>query len=57
MYRYKVDPKAVDERGQPLVLPIVVDKHNHYWDADRYALDGYVQRSGTIGVWERLGAV
>ena len=55
MYRYKVDPRAVDEQGQPLVLPVVVDKHNHYWDADRYALDGYIQRSGALGMWERLG--
>lgn len=55
MYRYKVDPRAVDEQGQPLVLPIVVDKHNHYWDADRYSLDGYIQRSGALGMWERLG--
>ena len=56
MYRYKVDPRAVDEQGQPLVLPVIVDKHNHYWDADRYALDGYIQRSGALGMWERLGA-
>ncbi len=56
MYRYKVDPKQVDERGQPLVLPIVVDKFNHGWDAVRYSLDGYIQRSGEIGMWERLGA-
>lgn len=55
MYRYKVDPKAVDAQGQPLVLPVVVDKHNHYWDADRYALDGYIMRSGVVGMWERLG--
>lgn len=55
MYRFKVDPKAVDDQGQPLVLPVVVDKHNHYWDADRYALDGYIQRSGAVGMWERLG--
>lgn len=56
MYRFKVDPKAVDESGQPLVLPVVIDKHNHYWDASRYALDGYIQRSGALGMWERLGA-
>lgn len=56
MYRYKTDPKAVDEKGQPLVLPIVVDKFNHGWDAERYAHDGHIQRSGAIGMWERLGA-
>ncbi len=55
MYRYKTDPKAVDDRGQPLVLPVVLDKFNHGWDAQRYALDGYIQRSGQQGMWERLG--
>jgi phage terminase large subunit len=55
MYRYKTDPHAVDEQGQPLVLPILIDKHNHCWDAIRYGLDGYIQRSGAIGMWERLG--
>ena len=54
-YRYKVDPKVVDAQGQPLVLPIVVDKHNHCWDGTRYGLDGEIQRSGAIGMWERLG--
>lgn len=29
MYRYKVDKTAVDEKGQPQVLPIIIDKHNH----------------------------
>lgn len=55
LYRYKVDPKIADDRGQPLVLPIVVDKHNHGWDAIRYSLDGHIMRSGEIGIWERLG--
>lgn len=55
LYRYKTDPKAVDERGQPLVLPAVVDKFNHGWDAVRYGLDGHIQRSGEVGMWERLG--
>lgn len=55
LYRYKVDPHAVDERGQPLVLPIVVDKFNHAWDGIRYGLDGHIQRCGEIGMWERLG--
>ncbi len=56
LYRYKVDKTQVDEHGQPVVLPIIVDKHNHCWDAIRYGLDGYIQRSGAIGMWERLGA-
>lgn len=57
LYRYKVDRVQVDEHGQPLVLPIVVDKHNHCWDGCRYGLDGYIQRSGALGVWNRLGMV
>lgn len=32
LYSYKVDPKTSD------VLPIPLDKHNHCWDAVRYAL-------------------
>jgi phage terminase large subunit len=55
LYRYKVDPKQVDEYGQPQVLPIVVDAHNHCWDGIRYGFDGYIQRSGAAGMWERLG--
>jgi phage terminase large subunit len=55
LYRYKTDPKAVDEKGQPLVLPIIVDKHNHTWDAVRYSLDGYIQRGGVAGIWGKLG--
>lgn len=55
LYRYKVDKNQVDEKGQPLVLPIVVDKNNHGWDATRYSLDGYIMRSGAIGMWQRLG--
>lgn len=54
-YRFKVDPKQLDERGQPMVLPIVVDKHNHCWDAVRYGLDGHIQRSGALGAWARIG--
>jgi phage terminase large subunit len=56
LYSYKVDKTQVDQYGQPQVLPIVVDKHNHCWDAIRYGLDGYIQRSGALGMWERLGA-
>ncbi len=55
LYRYKTDPKIVDERGQPQVLPVVIDKHNHGWDGIRYSLDGYIQRSGELGMWARLG--
>lgn len=56
LYRYKTDPKTVDERGQPLVLPVVIDKHNHCIDAMRYGLDGHIHRAGALGQWARLGA-
>ena len=49
LYSYKIDKN----NGQ--VLPIVVDKHNHFWDAVRYALDGYIQRRGDMGIWAALG--
>jgi len=55
LYRYKTDKLQLDAYGQPLVLPVIIDKHNHHWDAIRYGLDGYIQRSGAIGMWERLG--
>ncbi len=49
LYSYKVD------RVTGEVLPIVVDAHNHGWDAVRYGLDGYIQRRGLAGRWARLG--
>lgn len=43
LYSYKVDKKTGD------VLPIIEDKHNHCWDAVRYALDGYItKKSGGL---------
>lgn len=48
LYSYKVDKQTED------VLPIVVDKHNHCWDAIRYSLDGYIQARGNVKIWERL---
>lgn len=54
LYRYKTDPKQVDEYGNEKVLPIIIDKHNHAWDGIRYSYDGYIQRSGGVGVWARL---
>lgn len=48
LYSYKVD-KVTGE-----VLPIIVDKHNHGWDAIRYSLDGYIQARGGHGVWAKL---
>ncbi len=49
LYSYKTDAKTGE------VLPVIVDKHNHCWDSIRYSLDGYIQRRGALGVWERLG--
>lgn len=48
LYSYKKD------RITGEVLPIILDKHNHIWDASRYGLDGYIQRRGALGVWARL---
>lgn len=55
LWRYKTDPKRVDEHGQPLVLPVLVDSNNHAWDATRYGHDGEITRGGIQGTWERLG--
>lgn len=55
LYRYKTDPKQLDANGQPQVLPIIIDKFNHGWDATRYSRDGYITRGGDIGIWAKLG--
>jgi phage terminase large subunit len=55
MWRFKVDKHQVDEHGQPMVLPKLVDGNDHCWDAVRYGLDGYIQRSGAMGSWARIG--
>jgi phage terminase large subunit len=44
LYSYKVDPRTGD------VLPIIVDKHNHGWDAVRYSLDGYIRHKGPMKI-------
>lgn len=55
LYSYKVDAKMLDANGQPAILPIIVDRWNHGWDALRYSHDGYIQKGGNgLGVWERL---
>lgn len=38
------------------VLPILLDKNNHCWDAIRYMLDGLITRKGNISIWEKLAA-
>lgn len=42
LYSYKVDKKTGD------ILPVVVDAHNHGWDALRYALDGIIIQRGSL---------
>lgn len=49
MWRWKVDKKT-DE-----ILPIPVGKFNHAWDAVRYSFNGYIDRSGDVGIWARYG--
>ncbi|CDG96153.1 putative Similar to prophage terminase large subunit [Xenorhabdus bovienii str. puntauvense] len=49
LYSYKTDRLTGE------VLPVVLDKHNHCWDAVRYSLDGYITSVGDLGVWARLG--
>lgn len=39
-YEYKTDRLTGD------ILPDIVDKHNHHWDAIRYALDKLIRRKG-----------
>jgi phage terminase large subunit len=48
LYSYKVDEKT------DLVLPKIVDEHNHCIDSLRYALDGFIQRRGGLGTWRKL---
>ena len=48
LYSYKVD-RVTDE-----VLPVLLDKHNHCWDAVRYALDGLINRGGGMGIFEYM---
>lgn len=48
LYAYKQDPKSGE------VLPVILDKNNHCWDAIRYGLDGEIQHAGGLGVWAKL---
>lgn len=55
LYSWKVDKNRKGENGEMgLILPIIVDKHNHGIDAVRYSLDGYIQNRGGLAMWERL---
>lgn len=53
LYSYKLD-KQTEE-----VLPIIVDKHNHCWDAIRYALDGLIRKSadGLLDFYAHMAAM
>jgi phage terminase large subunit len=44
LYSYKIDKNNGD------ILPIIVDKHNHYIDSLRYALDGYIKHNEPIHI-------
>jgi phage terminase large subunit len=48
LYSYKVDRLTHD------VLPEIVDKHNHCWDAVRYGLEPLIMARTSLGVWMRL---
>jgi len=48
LYSYKTD-KITEE-----VLPIILDKNNHGWDAVRYALQKIIRNAG-LATWEKLG--
>ena len=48
LYSFKVDRLTKD------VTTDIVDKHNHCWDADGYALEPLVMSSTSAGVWSRL---
>jgi len=54
LYSYKTDPRQLDERGNPVILPILIDRWNHHIDCIRYALDGYITQRGALGVWRKL---
>ena len=49
-YKRKVDPHTQD------VLPVIIDKHNHLWDALRYALSPMIQHrpsamATSVAIW------
>ncbi len=50
LYSWKTDPRQLDEGGNPMVLPIIVDRFNHGIDAVRYSLDGYIQGKGPMKI-------
>lgn len=57
LYSWKTDPKQLDGDGNPLILPILVDRYNHGIDALRYAHDGYILGKGEIRVSDEVLAM
>ena len=45
LYSHKVDRQSGD------VLPDIVDAHNHYLDALRYAVTPLVRRAGSVAMF------
>lgn len=50
LYSWKVDPRQTDDKGNPVILPVLVDKWNHGIDGLRYALDGYIRGKGELNI-------
>jgi phage terminase large subunit len=54
LYSYKTDPRQLDAAGNPVILPVLIDRHNHSIDSLRYSLDGYIQSRGVDKIWDKL---
>jgi phage terminase large subunit len=50
LYSYKLDRLT----GKVASPPSIIDRHNHGWDATRYALNDFIQSRGELGVWRKL---
>lgn len=48
LYSWKKD------KNTGMVLPIIVDANNHFWDATRYSHNNFIQNRGGLKAWERL---
>jgi phage terminase large subunit len=48
LYSWKVD------KNTGMVLPVLVDANNHFWDASRYSHNNFIQNRGGLKAWERL---
>lgn len=51
LYSYKTDP-----RNRTIILPQIVDKHNHCIDALRYALVDIIKTRGSAALFAAIGA-